>query len=117
MPSNNSAAFEPSGSTGTFRLTRTGYTAGALDVFVQTGGTAAEGSDYGTIAKPVTFGPGATEALVNVSPISDTNDEDDETVTLQLLADQPPAGASARYTFDAAAATGTVTISMALNSQ
>ena len=50
------------------------------------GGTAANGTDYATIASPLVIPAGNTTGTVTVNPTADTNIEADETVTLTLAA-------------------------------
>ena len=50
------------------------------------GGTAANGTDYATIASPLVIAAGNTTGTVTVNPTADTTIEADETVTLTLAA-------------------------------
>ncbi|WP_202802916.1 Calx-beta domain-containing protein, partial [Singulisphaera acidiphila] len=52
--------------------------------YTLSGGTATEGSDYQSIARSVTIPGGSTVAHVEIVPIDDVLDEDDETVVLWI---------------------------------
>jgi hypothetical protein len=80
----DATASEPGADTGTFRLTRSGGTDGALTVFYTVSGTATPGTDYQTLSGFKTFGSGVKEADVTVIPYDDVQPELDETVTLTL---------------------------------
>ncbi|TXI48178.1 MAG: autotransporter domain-containing protein [Lysobacter sp.] len=58
----------------------------ALSVNYTIGGTAANGTDYATIASPLVIPAGNTTGTITVNPTADTNIEADETVTLTLAA-------------------------------
>ncbi len=77
-------ANEGGGDTGNFVFSRVGPSNAALTVFYNIGGTAANGSDYASIASSVSFSAGQTQLVVNVTPINDTTVEGEETVVLSL---------------------------------
>jgi len=77
----------------TITLTRTGGTGGPVTVDYQTsGGTATPGSDYQSSSGTLTFAAGQTSRTFTVPITPDTDDEDSETVGLQLSA--PGGGAT-----------------------
>jgi acetyl esterase/lipase len=94
-----------SGGTGTFTVSRTGSTAGALTVAWAPAGTARLGADY-SLAAPwsVTIPAGASSAALTLKPVNDALAEGDETVVLKLAS-------SASYRIDATGASATATIS------
>ena len=55
----------------------------AFRVSSETGNTATAGSDYKAMTGQLTFLPGETEKTVAVSVLGDTEDEDDETLTMR----------------------------------
>ncbi|PNJ99830.1 calx-beta domain protein, partial [Cylindrospermopsis raciborskii C07] len=67
-----------------YTFTRTGVTSNPLTVNYTIGGTATNGSDYGSIGTSVTFAAGSSTATVTVDPTPDTTVEADETVILTL---------------------------------
>ncbi len=67
-----------------YTFTRTGVISNALTVNYTVGGTATNGSDYGTIGTSVTFAANSSTATVTVDPTADTTVESDETVSLTL---------------------------------
>ncbi|MFM6728867.1 MAG: beta strand repeat-containing protein, partial [Dolichospermum sp.] len=67
-----------------YTFSRTGSTTSPLTVNYTIGGTATNGSDYGTIGTSVTFAAGSSTATVTVDPTADTTPEDNETVSLTL---------------------------------
>ena len=73
---------------GIFTIQREGATSGAVVVNYSMGGTAIQDSDY-TLAPTgsVTLAAGVTSTNVVVTPVDDSEVEEDETVTLTLLAD------------------------------
>ncbi|RPI58692.1 MAG: hypothetical protein EHM48_09875, partial [Planctomycetaceae bacterium] len=79
----DSAAAEPS-NTGTFTVTRSGYTGADLTVNYSKSGAATNGTDYNSIGTTVTIPSGQTTATVTVTPIDDTTTESTETVILTL---------------------------------
>ena len=80
------SAAEPADA-GTFTITRAGGTATALDVSVTITGTATNGTDYATLASPVTIPIGSATATLTVAPIDDAAPEGSENVIVTLLAD------------------------------
>jgi len=69
----------------TITATRTGGTGGPVTVDYQTsGGTATPGSDYTTTSGTLTFAAGQTSRTFTVPLTPDTDDEDNESVGLQL---------------------------------
>jgi len=77
-------ASEPGANTGAFTVTRSGSTGSSLIVSYLTGGTAANGSDYGLIPNSVTIPSGQSSATVTITPIDDAAAEGTETVVLTL---------------------------------
>ena len=69
---------------GVFTLGRSGDTSGSLTVNYTIGGTATNGTDYGSLSGTVTFAAGSPIATVAVNPIDDNLYEFTETVTLTL---------------------------------
>ncbi len=67
-----------------YTFTRTGYITNTLAVNYTIGGTATNGTDYGTIGTSVNFAANSSTATVTVDPTSDTTVESDETVSLTL---------------------------------
>lgn len=59
---------------------------GAISLNYTIGGTAANGTDYATIASPLVIPAGNTTGTITVNPTADTAIEADETVTLTLAA-------------------------------
>jgi len=98
----DATASETSGNPGQFTFTRSGSTGSELTVFYTLGGTAVNGSDYGTIGTSVTFAAGAATTTLNILPSDDNLIEGNETVTLML-------SGSTDYGFGASTS-GTVTI-------
>jgi Ca2+-binding RTX toxin-like protein len=71
---------------GVFTLGRSGDTSSSLTVNYTIGGTATNGTDYGSLSGTVTFAAGSPIATVAVNPIDDNLYEFTETVTLTLAA-------------------------------
>ena len=71
---------------GVFTLGRSGDSSGSLTVNYTIGGTATNGTDYGSLSGTVTFAAGSPIATVVVNPIDDNLYEFTETVTLTLTA-------------------------------
>ena len=71
---------------GVFTLGRSGNTSSSLTVDYTIGGTATNGTDYGSLSGAVTFAAGSATATVVVNPINDNLYEFTETVTLTLAA-------------------------------
>ena len=80
----DASAAEGGGNPGTFTVSRTGSTTGALAVNYQVGGTAAPGQDYTALSGSVTIASGAASAPINVTPIDDALSEGSETVMVTL---------------------------------
>jgi hypothetical protein len=76
-------AAEPS-DPGTFTVTRTGATTGALTVVLARSGTATSGTDFAALPAQITIPPGAASATVTVRPIDDAAAEGSETVILGI---------------------------------
>ena len=68
----------------TFTLNQAAFS--AISVNYTIGGTAANGTDYATIASPLVIPAGNTTGTVTVNPTADATIEADETVTLTLAA-------------------------------
>ncbi|WP_079291327.1 Calx-beta domain-containing protein [Cylindrospermopsis raciborskii] len=86
-----------------YTFTRTGVISNTLTVNYTVGGTATNGSDYGTIGTSVIFAANSSTATVTVDPTFDTTVESDETVSLTLAS-------GTGYTIDTTSAvTGTIT--------
>lgn len=92
LPQVSLAAFDASASEtgpdpGTFRLSRSDSN-DSLEVFLQIGGTATNGSDYssngGELASSITFNPGQSSVDLMITPIDDQIYEGTETVILTL---------------------------------
>jgi hypothetical protein len=94
-------AAEAGPNTGTFKVTRTGSTAGSVLVGYTISGSASNGNDYNTLSGAVTISAGATSANITVTPKDDQTAESNENVTLTL---KPTAG----YTVADAGATVTI---------
>ncbi|TAG83022.1 MAG: hypothetical protein EAZ21_02290 [Betaproteobacteria bacterium] len=67
-----------------FTVTLSQPASGALSINYTIGGTAANGTDYATIASPLVIPSGNTTGTITVNPTADTNIEADETVTITL---------------------------------
>jgi hypothetical protein len=73
---------------GTFVVSRTGATTGALDVIYTIGGTATNGTDYTpNLTGTVTIPDGQTSVAITINPVNDAATESGETVVLTLQAD------------------------------
>lgn len=83
LVANDDTAAEGGGA-GQFTLTRTAPTNVALAVALTIAGTASNGTDYASIATPVSIPIGQTSVTVNVTPTEDGTTEGDEQVTLSL---------------------------------
>lgn len=68
----------------TFTLNQAAFSTTSINYTI--GGTAANGTDYATIASPLVIPAGNTTGTVTVNPTADTTIEADETVTLTLAA-------------------------------
>jgi hypothetical protein len=71
---------------GTFTVTRSGSTSGALTVNYTLGGAAVNGTDYNTLGTSVTIPAGAASATITVSPKPSTSVVGTETVILTVSA-------------------------------
>lgn len=81
----DNAAAEGGVNTGTFRISRTGGTTGALTVNYSLSGTARNGSDYTLLSSMVVISVNKAAATVTVSPLNDPTPEGDETVILTVM--------------------------------
>jgi len=101
----DATADEPggTGNTGTFRISRTGSTGGAIDVAFKIAGTARAGSDYVKLGTKVTIPAGASFVDLDIEPLMDAAIELSETVLLTL-------GKSKAYYLAANALASTITI-------
>jgi hypothetical protein len=80
----DNTATEAGTTTGTFTVSRTGSTSGALTVYYSVSGTATSGSDYNSLSGSVTIASGSSTGTITVTPINDTVVESDETVIVTL---------------------------------
>ncbi|MEI6176617.1 MAG: Calx-beta domain-containing protein [Verrucomicrobiota bacterium] len=95
-----------------YTFTRSGATAGPLDVSFSVAGTAAFDTDYtqsgassfSSTSGTVTFAPGATKAMVTLDPTADTAAEANETAILTIV----PGAGYASISSISAKATGTI---------
>lgn len=83
---NPTTLVEGSGSSFTFTFTRTGPTTAAQVVNFSNTGTAAEGTDYGTIASSITIPIGAATANLVVPVLANDAAESDETLIITVTA-------------------------------
>ena len=83
----DAGAAETGGDPGTFRITRTGSTAGALTVnyTIAAGAGQATSADYTGLQGFATFAPGQSFVDITITPVDDTLFEGPETVTLTLF--------------------------------
>jgi hypothetical protein len=86
LQASDAQASEAGAATGAFVVSRAGSTVLPLSVNLTIGGTAANGTDYITVASSVTIPAGQPSATVVVTPIPDIESESDETVVLSLAA-------------------------------
>jgi hypothetical protein len=89
-------ASEVPGNVTAFTVSRTGSTAGNLNVALQYGGTATRGSDYPNLPSSVTIPDGQSSITLIVTPVNDSAVEGSENVTVTI-----PSGAA--YVLDTAA--------------
>lgn len=104
--SDASAAETTTGQTangGSYVVTRTGSTAGALTVNLAFSGTASNGTDYNAIPATITIPAGAASATINLTVKDDSLQEGTETATLTL-------GTSSAYAVSTTAGNATVSI-------
>jgi hypothetical protein len=80
----DNTATEAGTTTGTFRVSRTGSTSGALTVYYTVSGTATPGSDYNALPGSATISAGSSTRTITVTPINDTLVESNETVIVTL---------------------------------
>ncbi len=80
----DNAAAEGGANTGTFRISRTGGTTGALTVNYSLSGTAGNGSDYTLLSSMVVIPVNKAAATVTVSPLNDATPEGNENVILTV---------------------------------
>ena len=73
------------GDPGTFTLTRTGATTGALTVNLSRTGTATAGTDYSGIATTAVIPSGATSVLLTLTPVQDSTAEGAETAVVTVI--------------------------------
>ena len=81
----DAAAAEPS-DPGLFTITRSGSTAAAVTVNLSRFGSATNGTDYQAIATTATIGIGQTQITIPVIPIDDFTRENNETISLGIIA-------------------------------
>jgi predicted extracellular nuclease len=79
------SAFETGPDSGTFRISRTGSTANALDVTYTVGGTAGSGDYTPALSGTATIPAGQPSVDVTITPVDDGLVEDSETVVLTLV--------------------------------
>lgn len=92
-------ATEAGSTKGTITISRTGDSAAPLTVNYNVGGSATAGIDYLELGGTVTIPAGSDSVNIDVSPIDDSDVENDETVILTLSLDsQYTIGASAQAT-------------------
>jgi Calx-beta domain-containing protein/pre-peptidase len=80
----DATATEAGPTTGAFRVTRTGSTAGSVTVVYSVTGTATPGSDYTALSGSVVIPAGLSTAVILVTPVNDLLLEGDETVIVTL---------------------------------
>lgn len=90
----NHRAAEPLSSTGSARpteitVTRGGLTTQPLEVSLTFGGTAVNGTDYGTLPSTVTIPAGSSSVSLDLVPLSDNIPEGEETIIISV---NPAAG-------------------------
>jgi parallel beta-helix repeat protein len=83
----DASASEAGPDPGTFTISRTGSTSGALTVRYTVGGTATSGSDYAPLPGNAVIPAGSASAVITVNPINDSLVEGSESVVLTLAAD------------------------------
>jgi hypothetical protein len=77
-------AFNESGSSGRFYVSRTGATTAALTVAYTLSGSATNGTDYNALSGSVTIAAGSAGASIDLVPINDTLAEGSETAVITL---------------------------------
>lgn len=105
VTASDTSAAESGQDTGTWTITRTGNTAGALTVNYSLSGSATSGSDYNVDdTSPINFAAGQTTKVVTLTPIDDTvSAEGEETATLTLTS-------GSGYVINSSADSGTISI-------
>ncbi len=98
------ATAEGSSTPGEFKITRSNAT-GSLTVAYEVSGTATGGVDYAALGGSVTFAAGVTEIVLPVYSTSDSEDDLNETVVVNLVSVSDPV----KYTFGTYPATVTIT--------
>jgi len=83
---NDPAASETPGNPGQFTVTRSAPTASSLTVNLTIAGTAANGTDYSSVATTAVILANQTSTFIDISPVNDTATEGDEQVTISLAA-------------------------------
>ena len=73
-------AISEAGGTAAFTVTRTGPTTNSLNVFFEVGGSAWEGTDYGSIGTNIVIPVGSATASINITAINDNAREVGDTV-------------------------------------
>ena len=96
--SSDAAASEDGPNPGAFTVARTGDMAAALIVRFTLAGSAANGTDYTTLALAVSIAAGASSAVVRITPTADFLLEGSETVSLTLAAGDYTVGTPNRAT-------------------
>ncbi|MFT5905611.1 MAG: hypothetical protein ACI9E1_001209, partial [Cryomorphaceae bacterium] len=84
----DNAAYEVNQDPGTWTITRTGNTTGAISVNFMLSSNATQGSDYNiNTTSPISFAAGETTKVVTLTPVDDTvGSEGEEVATLTLTA-------------------------------
>jgi len=86
----------------TYEITRTGPTTNALVVNYRTSGTAVNGVDYQPLGGSITIPAGADSVTLEITPITDNENEGEESVIVELLhSDQYEVGLKSERTFNA----------------
>lgn len=96
-------ATETAGDSGTFRISRTGSTAGALSVALTLSGTAGNGTDFTAMPATVSIPAGQSSAIITLTPTDDAAIETPEDATLTVVT-------NANYVVSPIASAATVTI-------
>jgi hypothetical protein len=101
----DAVAEESGNDPGTFRISRSGPTSSAMDVYIDFTSGTADDSDYSeTLSSPITIPAGNSYVDITITPVSDSDGtEGQESVIIDILT-------SASYVIDAMNATATVNI-------
>ena len=83
----NALAIQQDGTEGTFVIRRDGPATGALTVLLKIGGSAVAGRDFSRFNAWVNFAPGATLALISVTPVAGPPLNGVKTIDLSLVPD------------------------------